>query len=246
MLKPARRDQGAQAPMTWQQLPHGMWLREQLSVALAPHSAKMFGYYAARLGHLAAQLELPDLRLRHDFSLAANTQTQANTPVTIQADLEYLPFAESALDAVIMVGQLEFERDPHQVLREVSRSLIADGYVVIAGFNPLSPALLSGFWPTHFRKPPWCGRYFTKARVCDWLSVLNFEVVASGYVGASILCTATKRPDFGLAQVSRFIPQLRSMYYIVARKREFPLTVVRVRQRAKPRLRSLPVANRVK
>jgi SAM-dependent methyltransferase len=240
MLKPARREKATKAPLNWQQLPHGLWLKQQLSEALAPHTAKMFGYYSARLGHLAAQLELPELRLQHDFSVARDAEPK------VRAELEYLPFAESALDAVFLVGQLEFERDPHQVLREVSRSLIADGYAVIAGFNPLSPALLAGLWPSNVRQLPWCGRYFTKARVCDWLSLLNFEVVASGYVGPTMMWSATKRPDFGLARLSQIAPPLRSMYYLVARKREFPLTVVRVRQRAKPRMRHMPVANRVK
>ena len=240
MLKPARREKVTKAPSNWQQLPHGLWLKQHLSEALAPHTAKMFGYYSARLGHLAAQLELPELRLQHDFSVAADAEPK------IRAELEHLPFAESTLDAVFLVGQLEFERDPHQVLREVSRSLIADGYVVIAGFNPLSPALLAGLWPTNLQQLPWCGRYFTKARVYDWLSLLNFEVIASGYAGATLMWSATKSPDFGLARLSQMLPPVRSMYYLVARKREFPLTVVRVRQRAKPRMSSMPVANRVK
>ncbi|CUA84712.1 methyltransferase domain-containing protein [Pseudidiomarina woesei] len=240
MLKPARREKATKAPLNWQQLPHGLWLKQQLSETLAPHTAKMFGYYSARLGHLAAQLELPELRLQHDFSVAADAEPK------VRAELEHLPFAESALDAVFLVGQLEFERDPHQVLREVSRSLIADGYVVIAGFNPLSPALLTGLWPSNLRQLPWCGRYFTKARICDWLSLLNFEVVASGYVGATLMWSATKRPDFAFARLSQMAPPLRSMYYLVARKREFPLTVVRVRKRNKPRMSSMPVANRVK
>lgn len=240
MLKPARRETVTKTPTSWQQFPHGKWLRDQLCEALAPHTAKIFGYYAVRLGHLAAQLELSDFRLRHDFSVAPKGE------VHVHAILEYLPFAEATIDAVILAGQLEFERDPHQILREISRSLIADGYLVIAGFNPLCPALLSGLWPTNFGRFPWCGRYFTKARVSDWLSLLNFEIVASGYVGASFMWAATKRPDVGLAKVSQFVPQLRSMYYVVARKREFPLTVVRARKRANPRINSLPVANRVK
>lgn len=240
MLKPARREHAAAAPTDWQQLAHGAWLQEQLSIALAPHTAKIFGYYVARMGHLAKQLALPDLRVSHDFSAAPSGDA------TIHADFDYWPFAESALDAVVMVGQLEFERDPHQVLREISRSLIADGYCVIAGFNPLSPALLTGLWPSNMSRAPWRGRYFSKARISDWLALLNFEIVASGYVGATMMWSRTSRPDLGLAHVSRLVPQLRSMYYIVARKREFPLTVVRVRKRVKPRVNSMSVANRVK
>jgi len=134
MLMPARRASATAAPTSWSQLPHGEWLKEELSHALAPHCAKIFGYYLARVGHLSKSLEMPELRVRHQFS-AAKTEG-----ADIQTDLEYWPFAEGVLDGVMMIGQLEFERDPHQVLREISRSLIADGHLILAGFNPLSPA----------------------------------------------------------------------------------------------------------
>jgi len=240
MLKPAQRERAALAPQSWQQLPHGEWLQEQLGAALAASCAKVFGYYLARVGHLAKELDLPNLRVQHQFSAAAQGA------VDVRTQLEYWPFGEAALDAILMVGQLEFERDPHQVLREMSRSLIADGHLIIAGFNPLSPAVLTGLWPNNTKRVPWSGRYFSKARISDWLALLNFEVIASGYVGATMMWSGTARPDLGLARASRMVPQLSSMYYIVARKREFPLTVVRVRKRVKARVNSLPVANRVK
>src|SRR5690554_1880503 len=238
MLMPARQDVAAEAPSNWQQLPHGRWLQEQLSQALTPHCAKVFGYYLARVGHLAQDLELGELRVRHQFSAARYGCGDIHT------DFEYWPFAEGVLDAIVMIGQLEFERDPHQVLREVSRSLIADGHLVLACFNPMSPSLLTGLWPGHLKQAPWSGRYFSRARIYDWLSLLNFEVIGSGYVAPSLLIDKLQRPDFALARVAKVIPQLSSMFYIVARKREFPLTVVRVRKRIKPRMSSLPVAQR--
>lgn len=239
MLTPARRESVNEGPTSWQQLPHGIWMQQQLSQAFAPYSAKIFGYYLARVGHLAKELELPELRVRHQFSAAQHGESN------ILAELEYWPFAENALDAVVMVGQLEFERDPHQVLREMSRSLIADGYLLIAGFNPYSPSVLTGCWPGKTKQPPWSGRYFSKARITDWLSLLNFEIMDAGYVAPTLLIARTARADFGLAGITRFIPQLSSMYYLVARKREFPLTVMRVKKRIKPQMNGLPIANRV-
>ncbi|RUO60833.1 methyltransferase domain-containing protein [Pseudidiomarina marina] len=240
MLMPARRASAATAPTSWLQLPHGEWMRAELSKALAPHCAKVFGYYFARVGQLAKSVELPDLRVQHQFSAALTGEAN------IRTDLEYWPFAEGVLDAIMMIGQLEFERDPHQVLRELSRSLIADGHIILAGFNPLSPAIMTGVWPANVKKLPWCGRYFSKARINDWLALLNFEIIDSGYVAPTMMFSKTASASVGLTHVSRFIPQVGAMYYIVARKREFPLTVIRHKQRAKPHVNAVPLANRIK
>src|SRR5690606_41708112 len=96
-----------------------------------------------RLSSDLKSLEMHDLRVRHQFSAAKTGEAD------IQTDFEYWPFAEGVLDGVMMIGQLEFERDPHQVLREISRSLIADGHLILAGFNPFSPATVTGLWPSN-------------------------------------------------------------------------------------------------
>ncbi|RUO70028.1 methyltransferase domain-containing protein [Pseudidiomarina salinarum] len=240
MLKPALGEKSVKAPHSWQQLPHGNWLRQHVEAVLTPHCGKLFGYHLARIGQLSGQLQLPKLHIKHQFSLASSGQ------VDVYAEPEYLPFAEASLDAVLMVAQLEFERDPHQVLREVARSLIADGYLLLAGFNPLCPALLTGFWPTQVDRYPWRGRYFTKARMLDWLALLNFEVVETGYLAPSLLIESLTPADRGLATLARGIPQLGSMYFMVARKRQFPLTLVRYRKKQQHRLNNaLPLANRM-
>lgn len=239
MLMPARQEVAAAAPSSWLELPHGGWLQAQLSQALAPHCAKVFGYYLARVGHLAHELELNELRVRHQFSA---TRSGAGD---IHTDFEYWPFAEGVLDAVVMVGQLEFERDPHQVLREMSRSLIADGHLILAGLNPLCPARWVGFWPPHLQQLPWRGRYFSRARVCDWLNLLNFEIVASGYTAPSLLLARTPSPSFGLSHLSQVLPAVGSWYYLVAKKREYPLTSVRLKRPSKTPLNAVPAVQRI-
>jgi SAM-dependent methyltransferase len=238
MTKPAIGQLIPAAPQHWSQMPHGHWLREQVSRALAPHCSKIFGYHLARVGALAADMPLPELRVKHQFSL----QTQA--PAEVIIDLHHWPFAEHSLDAVLLINQLEFDADPHQLLREATHSLIADGYLMLVGMNPLSPALLTGIWPGRIDSYPWNGRYFTRARVSDWLALLNYELIASEYIAPSLMIDALPNPSTGLLRISSVVPMLGSMYVLVARKRRYPLTVVRHKRAIKAAHgASLPVAN---
>ena len=238
MTKPAIRQLIPMAPQHWSQMPHGHWLRQQVSNALAPHCSKIFGYHLARVGALAADLALPELRVKHQFSL------QTSAPAEFITDLHHWPFAEHSLDAVLMINQLEFDADPHQLLREATHSLIADGYLLLVGMNPLSPALLTGIWPGRIDSYPWNGRYFTRARVSDWLALLNFELIASEYIAPSLLIDALPHASAGLLRLSRLLPLVGSMYLLVARNRHYPLTVVRQkRARKTTHGATLPVAN---
>jgi SAM-dependent methyltransferase len=192
------------------------------------------------VGQLSQQLNLPDLRVRHQFSAATRGTADVIT------DLEYWPFAERSLDAILLTAKLEFERDPHQVLREMSRSLVNDGHLIIAGFNPFSFAMLTGFWPGQGQRYPWQGRYFSKMRVHDWLALLNFEIISSDYIAPSLLIEKLQPADRGLRKLYSWLPQVGSMYYIIARKREFPLTTIRWSKRVKTSMQTMPLAQRVK
>ena len=87
-----------------------------------------------------------------------------------------LPVASDSIDVVMLPHTLDFSPDPHQTLREVERVLIAEGHVIVLGFNPWS---LWGGWKLfrrHSGKVPWCGRFISPQRVRDWLSLLGFEM----------------------------------------------------------------------
>ncbi|MDT7524567.1 methyltransferase domain-containing protein [Pseudidiomarina sp. GXY010] len=238
-FEPALRPDIAAGPTDWQQLVHGIWLREQIEQQLDPHLTKMFGYHFVRVGQLAQQLQLTQIRIGHELQVAKQL------PAEVLADTNHWPFAEHSLDAILMVAELEFERDPHQVLREMSRSLIADGYLILVGFNPFSPALLPGLWPGRGDRFPWCGRYFSKARINDWLALLNFEIITSEYFVPSLFIERLNPANSVLQRLYQWFPQLGSMYLVVARKREMPLTLTRQRAPLKAKLKQMPVANRV-
>ena len=95
--------------------------------------------------------------------------------VAVRADLHHLPFASTSLDLVVLPHILEFDANPHQILREVERVLVPEGSVVVTGFNPFS------LWGAKSRLsrrgglPPFGGRYISVPRLKDWFALLGFE-----------------------------------------------------------------------
>jgi len=94
--------------------------------------------------------------------------------------MDELPFDSSSLDMVVMPHVLEFNDNPHQILREVERVLMPEGHVIIAGFNPRS---LWGVRRALGSKAgyPWRGNFISLPRMKDWLALLGFEVVAGRF-----------------------------------------------------------------
>ena len=90
----------------------------------------------------------------------------------IQASPLALPFIEKEMDACLLANTLNFAQDPHQILREAHRVLKDDGWIFITLFNLMSPLL---FKPKlgNFKF-----RQYATWRVIDWLSLLNFDVIA--------------------------------------------------------------------
>jgi len=81
---------------------------------------------------------------------------------------------------VVMPHVLEFNENPHQILREVERVLMPEGHVIIAGFNPRS---LWGVRRALGAKTgyPWRGNFISLPRMKDWLALLGFEVVSGRF-----------------------------------------------------------------
>lgn len=135
-------------------------------------------------GFNALQLTLPT----HDF-LRANRMPlrfrcddgRSDGLVNVLSDLHHLPFAANSVDLVVMPHTLEFDDNPHQVLREVERVLVPEGQVIVSGFNPFS---LWGWRRKFSRQPapaPWRGSYISLPRLRDWFSLLGLEMQDSTF-----------------------------------------------------------------
>lgn len=199
------------------------WEQRQLDAVVAD----IFGYHAMQLGlpevDALRENRMP-LRFCASDRLLDLGQTSGETQVSVVTDFEELPFVSQSIDLVVMPHVLEFADEPHQVLREVDRVLVAEGHVVITGFNPASlwgaRQSLARLGATPFL--PRAGQFIGLPRIKDWLKLLSFEV-NRGQFG----CYAPwVRTDKWLARWSflekvgdRWWPVLGSVYLLRAIKR---------------------------
>ncbi|UAY78489.1 methyltransferase domain-containing protein [Pasteurella canis] len=212
MLWSAKYPKEIALPSSWRQLNNGEQYCNLLTQYFSAWFPKILGYHFLKLGGLSAEIAY-DLFLPHQIILSPEiTDTlnklskQQNTSF-IQAKLTELPFLESSIDACLLTNILNFSQDPHQILREVNRILIDDGYLFLSLFNPISPLLFKRY----FHKKPHdrlLFRHYLLWRIIDWLELLNFEILEC-------------KPLLQSQKTSCF----SHLVTIVARKQTYPLTL---------------------
>ncbi len=168
--------------------------------------------------------------------------------LTLHCHFDALPFDAASLDLVVLPHSLELARDPHLALREVERVLVAEGRVIIVGFNPAS------LWGARQRLGrlrrrlsigperglflPSAGEFIGYRRLRDWLRLLSFEVEA-GRFGCYIPPVTSARwvSRFGWMERvgDHWWPVFGALYYIVAVKRVRGMRLVGlIRKEARP------------
>lgn len=84
-----------------------------------------------------------------------------------------LPIASESIDLLILPHVVEFEADPHGVLREAERVLRPEGQLVVMAFNPFS---IHGIVRRLTLREVFRRQGFVpSARLLDWLRLLKFE-----------------------------------------------------------------------
>jgi SAM-dependent methyltransferase len=127
-------------------------------------------------GFRAVQIGLPEVdflrqnRIPYRFTLALEQGA------TVAADPLQLPLASQSVDLVVLPHVLEGHHNPHEVLREAERVLVAEGQIVISGFNTASLWRLRQIFTVDKTQPPWDAKFISLFRLRDWLRVLGFEL----------------------------------------------------------------------
>ncbi|WOT06629.1 class I SAM-dependent methyltransferase [Shewanella youngdeokensis] len=214
-------------PYHWSELPNGVVMRESIEATLFAWWPRLFGYYMLNLGPLSAKIDKTGVGINSLYSLYDAPEAD------IVADYHQLPIQNSCVDAVVMNFLLEFEADPYRLLREVDRVLIAGGHLVITGFNPLSPMFMGKILPKYQQEIPWNGRFFMPSRVKDWLGLLGYQVVADERLLHHHLLNDVNTESIWSHALKSWLPSAGSLYILVARKLESPLTPLRERRKVK-------------
>lgn len=163
---------------------------------------------ASRLCHLAGHnalvlqpcpAPLPSLPFR---SLIGLQRADMHFGGDFHAEDAALPLANDCLALVFAAFVLESSPSPEALLGEFERILLSDGHLALLALNPLSPARLGGGWR---------GLALHGAvRLARMLQLAGFELLDRGSIGEK------HRPAM-----------LRSVNFLLARKRRIPLTPLR-------------------
>ncbi|MCU7835635.1 MAG: class I SAM-dependent methyltransferase [gamma proteobacterium symbiont of Taylorina sp.] len=202
---------------------------------------QLFGYNLIQLGCLDAFSDslINNSRISNQFIFESLTSVrQINHSCSLNTNLDELPVQSNSIDAVILPHTLEFEQNPHQILREVERILMAEGKVICFAFNPAS---LWGLWHKYWQIKiqinqqisaplPSCGHLLSQKRLKDWLQLLGFDIeYIKGYFYRPPLQNSSllKKLDFieKSGDIFKLIPA--GAYMMVATKRVSTLTPIR-------------------
>lgn len=225
----------------WYRDQPGQWLidfeREQLEDVLS----QLFGYYLVQVGAVMEDDLLAASRIRNRIVLDERwpydrPDNDDGRVRGMYGNADELPLQNDSVDVIVLPHMLEFEPEPHQVLRETERVLVSGGHVVITGFNPWS--LWGGrrlFGRVRRRSvAPWQGTFRSAMRIRDWLALLGFEVVTTRYCffrpplqRQAVMTRLAWLERLG----GRWWPYLGGVYIIVARKEVVAMTPIRPRWR---------------
>lgn len=210
----------------WFGTPLGQELLKTESSLLKPILGRRFGYHLLQLG-CSNTLLYASSPIGHKFSIAPHRAELKHTAI---AKSEAIPLASESLDLVLLHHALDFAENQHQLLREVSRTIITGGHVVILGFNPLSSWGIRH--KLQWRKsPPWDGKPLTTLRVTDWLRLLDFQIEKVSYGLYSLPVNSPKVIKYSSimdALATRLNWPSGGIYIISAKKQSIPLTPIQM------------------
>lgn len=234
-MKPAASYHWSSPLMSWSELPCGEGLKKLENDIISQKLKLCFGHHLLKVGGLASELNCHDSLIDHQVNLM---DEQFPIPKAgVLAEYDDLPLQNNSVDLVLLTHILEYSVDPHQVLREVHRTLVPNGHIILSVFNPVSTLSANKLWPFKARSKFWKFRLFSIGRIKDWLNLLGFEVIDVQYEAyASLLSNTQEYKQGRWANLKRrFFSSSGAVCIISAKKREWPLTPIRPRVRYKTR-----------
>lgn len=204
----------------------GEVLFNQEQALLDKHLANLFGYYLVQVGQISSTSLLDSSRIKTKVVLDQSLGRSTPSELQVLADLDFLPFKNESIDVAIMPHTLETVADPYHLIRQVDTMLMAEGALVIIGFNPLGCSVLrnrfgsarAGFKQAHLIK---------MHRIIDWLNLLGYDIQVAQHGSSS--CLAKRSGRFGswfwswVERLEKWLERiginLGNVYILVAKKR---------------------------
>ena len=141
----------------------------------------LFGYHLMSIG-MCPDLPLAEASPIHHLFSVGNLES-LNAGLAARCHTHALPIASESVDVAILHHCLDYSDSPHRLLREVARTIMPYGSVLILGFHRWSAL---GLQQTiqHWIDPEnalTSHQFIALHRMHDWLKLLDFEIVESKY-----------------------------------------------------------------
>jgi SAM-dependent methyltransferase len=200
--------------------------------------AQVFGWQLLQIGQWGDDDGLlAEARTQRKSVLAWHGSRPPGAAVAIRSRTDSLAIASDSVDAVLLPHTLEYEPEPHEIVREVGRILSAEGHLIVFGFRPFSSWGLR-HWFAKNGFPPGLERLIGEGRLRDWLKLLGFEVVDARRYLFSLPFSATSPSSqrFFERSGNYLWPMFAGGYLLKARKRVYTLTPIRPRWRLRTKV----------
>ncbi len=156
--------------MKWRDVPSSKSLKELIQQQLELILPSVHGYSLITLGEMATVFDFKTAAVANIISINCGmTKDTCALP-------HQLPLASDDIDAIFIPLLIEQSEFPHQLLREVTRSLRPGGKLILVTFNPFSFWGIYRLFLNHRGNKPWCYPFYRLGRLNDWLKLLGLEI----------------------------------------------------------------------
>jgi predicted SAM-dependent methyltransferase len=166
----------------WFYTPKGRLLKNQEAAYLKQSITVSCKQVIVQIGALGWEDEYIDCSTYEQFYVLDDEQPAWYETKQIRSLSYILPFKPEMVDLVILPHILEFSANKHEILRKVDRILKPEGKLIILGFNPWNAYINLQYIKYREKGAPWIPSLVGRAKILDWLNLLNFEVdIAAGF-----------------------------------------------------------------
>lgn len=190
--------------------------QKELLVKLVPDQFYRVGLQFGLNNHAL----LSDMNVEREIYCDMGVRERAGSVNNVIALPESLPLADGAADIVLLIHTLDYCKDPHRVLREVSQVLSPEGVLVLTGFHPFS------LWGVRHRfgkkQAPFDARFISRIVVQDRLELLGFQSLTGcmlNYQPPRLNKRWRGRLDWMNKVGDRWWPTMGAVYMLVVQKK---------------------------
>lgn len=136
-----------------------------------------------QVGGLGWEDDFIDCSLYQNYVILDGRGMGVGSALKVNAKAYSLPIQTESMDLVILPHILEFDAHRFQTMREINRVLKPGGELVLLNFNPFSLYVRFQFLWDRKLADSWRAHFISRARVLDWLKLMNFELLSTAEFG---------------------------------------------------------------